>query len=69
MTCPHALLIPWGRDDEAVQCKLDDGPCDKSREGYCREWPDEHEREVKNDSKQTDSGRHLRRQDDVVRQT
>lgn len=46
MTCPHALTIPWGRDDEAHQCKLDDGPCDEIRAGCCGELGREEENAV-----------------------
>jgi hypothetical protein len=38
MTCPNRVDIPWGRDDEAALCALDDGPCDVTRKGICDRW-------------------------------
>lgn len=41
MTCPHLMRYPWGRDDEAAICALDDGPCDVTRTGFCDRWEKE----------------------------
>jgi hypothetical protein len=61
--CDSRLRIDWGRDT-LYQCMEDDGPCDISR---CRKYPDDEGKEENEDSKQADTGRNLRRPNDVVR--
>jgi hypothetical protein len=60
--CPHLLPFTLGRDTTDL-CDIDGCPCDAERREMCNE----KESEVKSDGKQTDSGCHVRRQNDVVR--
>ena len=49
--CPRRLPITFGRETE-YWCTDDDAPCDASREGYCREWPDDERKEETKDAEE-----------------